>query len=249
MRRQELLQEVLNFVISDDYYVEQDWIVFGWEAYLREHSPSLLTDRTPHEKAQDEVRQETARLKALFGTRYAVSREGLTPFHGPTAEKIWRELRNEYPRAFQQGTELHYALASVSRLSDCANRSLRLDETAARSLPAPEVDHFIREATTCYLYGLFDAATIVCRSVLQKALEIRIRREYPQLPLAEVLRKEQWLDSLISFAAENHLFAEKDDAGTARHLDALTKKLDAHVDSDSCYGILGATRKVVAGLC
>lgn len=249
MTLQKVLQEVLNFVISDDYYVEQDWMVFGWKAYLREHSPSVLADRTPDEVTQDELTQEISRVNAWLARQFAVSREGLSPFHGSTAQRIWREIRNQYPGAIEQGTELHYALAFVSRLSDARNRSVRLDETDAPSLPAPEVDHLCREATTCYLYGLFDAAAIVCRSVLQKVLEIRIQRAYPQLRLADVLRKEEWLDSLICFAEENRLFAEKRDAGTARVLDALTEKLDAHVDSDKCYEILGATRNVVAGLC
>ena len=248
MNLQNLLQEVLNFVLSDDYLWEQDWIVFGREAYLREHSPSVLADRRPDEVAQDQLRQETARVKAWLASRYALSREGLMPFHGSTAEKIWRELRSEYPRAFEQGTELHYALVFVSRLSDATYRSLHLDEIPAGSLPSPELDHFVREATTCYLYGLFDAATILCRSVLQRALEIRIQRERPQFQL-EVLRKEKWLHSLICFAEDERLFAEKDDGSIARELDAQTEKLVAHVDSGKCDKILIVTRKLVASLC
>lgn len=247
MTLQKLLQQVLAFVISDDYYVEEDWMVFGWEAYLREHSPSVLDDRTGDEVAQDELRQEISTVNAWLARRFAVSREGLTPFHGSTAERIWREIRSDYPSAIERGTELHYALGLVSRLSDASNRSARLDETEPRSLAPPELDHLIREATTCYLYGLFDATTILCRSALQRALEIRIERDVPTLRL-EVLAKERWLHSLVSVAEDNRLFAEKGDGGIARDLDAQTEKLVAHVNSDKCEQILDMTRKLVASL-
>lgn len=249
MNLQHLLQDVLKFIVSGDYYHQGEWIVFGWEAYLREHSRTVLDDRRPSEIVLDEQRKELSRQLASLTRTLTRTREGLSPTPDTTVQEIWKEFRNDEPDLVHWGTELYYATTFISSLSDIAHRSVSLDIIEPKSVPSPEeLNHLLREATTCYVYGLFDATIMLCRSCLQRALEIRIQRDLPRLTL-EILRKECWLDSLITTAEQNHLFAVRKDAAIARDLDTQTEKLDAHVNSDKCYEMLFATRKLVASLC
>lgn len=67
-------------------------------------------------------------------------------------------------------------------------------------LPGEKVEAYLRQATTCYLYGLLDAAVALCRSVLQFALEEKFGTVGGMsLALSEISR-DHYLEKLINFA-------------------------------------------------
>jgi hypothetical protein len=65
-------------------------------------------------------------------------------------------------------------------------------------LPGEKVTAYLRQATACYLYGLPTAAAILCRAVLQFALEETI----PTVGGVEIGRvdRQDWLMKLINLA-------------------------------------------------
>jgi len=72
------------------------------------------------------------------------------------------------------------AAAFADRLTDlvfpAADRAARLTSLMVREKPSPEAEKYLEEACLCYFYELYSASAIMCRSVLEEAIEKRFSR-------------------------------------------------------------------------
>lgn len=93
-----------------------------------------------------------------------------------------------------------YALAEIPRIAD---RWAKLRTVRVDLLPGENVTGYLRQASTCYLYGLFDATAILARTLLQFALEEAFSTA-GGLSLSDVDRKD-YLKNLIDLAGKTRL--------------------------------------------
>ncbi|PWB79992.1 MAG: hypothetical protein C3F08_05375 [Candidatus Methylomirabilota bacterium] len=158
----------------------------------------------------------------LWGFVHDESREGgqLSPFSHSEDPKAVKEMRGHL-RALvksKQGTvigrdELIQKLLSVvedghldETITRCElqevpgiiARRKKLRTISTASLPDKKVTAYLRQATTCYLYGLTDAAAALCRSVLRFALEEAMAKP-GGVNLGRISHKD-YLYNLIEFA-------------------------------------------------
>ncbi len=85
------------------------------------------------------------------------------------------------------------------------SRWKRLKMLSLVGLPGEEVNRSLKQATECYLHGLPTASVILCRTVLQFALEERI----PDVGGVRVIElpKEHYLEKLIGFAGSSKVLS------------------------------------------
>lgn len=92
----------------------------------------------------------------------------------------------------------HFTRLELQRIPGIVARWKQLREVPVVLLPGEKVTNYLRQATTCYLYGLPNAAAILCRAVLQFGLVEALERR-GGMDLSRVDRKD-YLKSLINFS-------------------------------------------------
>jgi hypothetical protein len=95
--------------------------------------------------------------------------------------------------------DAHFTTHTLAQVPHVVARWIRLGTIPVAIIPENRVTGYLRQASECYLYGLPTAAVILCRAVLQFALEEAI----PNLggvSLGEVDRRD-WLMKLINLAS------------------------------------------------
>jgi hypothetical protein len=111
----------------------------------------------------------------------------------------WAELR----------TEFHYAQELVKMLRRLRDVTYDLSPPGVLGRAPEEVLFYLRQATRCFMYGLFEASVAICRACLDEALKkslhsskegIRALMKEPKKTVKGTARGE--LDILISAAAE-----------------------------------------------
>lgn len=70
--------------------------------------------------------------------------------------------------------DAHFTTQELQRIPGIIERWKNLQAFQVALLPGERITHYLRQATTCYLYGLSTAAAILCRTVLQFALEWKL---------------------------------------------------------------------------
>jgi hypothetical protein len=132
---------------------------------------------TAQELATDAVEREELMesVEGLFGNTTTTL---FTSYH------FSRKLLSSYPAA-SDALETHRGILE-RYLDDCLSRRLvsEIPRMVARAiqlepmsiLPNPQADQnaYLREATRCYLYGLFNASVALSRSALEQALSSKI---------------------------------------------------------------------------
>jgi hypothetical protein len=137
---------------------------------------------------------------------------------------VWRVLRTQLQRALRakqvptrdipaqgvqalvelSGDELldeAFASLELQKIPGMVQRWKRLQVLEFVTIPPDRVTESLRQAIMCYLYGLPDAAAVLCRAVLQVVLEDAFSRR-GDLSLAELGKKkpEKYIESLIVFS-------------------------------------------------
>lgn len=106
-------------------------------------------------------------------------------------EKV-EEAIKELEEQFQEEFEQWYVDETTFGASD---RVAKIETSLIQKNPSEKVKFYCCEATNCYIHGVFEACTIVCRSVLEFVL-----RENVRLPLNEDKKKEITLEGTINWA-------------------------------------------------
>ena len=67
--------------------------------------------------------------------------------------------------------DCHYAKEMVQKLEMIVDRAARLSRMPIEAVPGMEVQRYFQEAHDCYLYGFEVASAVLCRAILESALE------------------------------------------------------------------------------
>jgi hypothetical protein len=109
--------------------------------------------------------------------------------------------RNADPNAVTIGIVTHYAKEISNLFPKMIQRAEKLRIIPVEDKVPLEVQHYIEEASKCYIYGRFVACLIVCRSSIEFALRDRLLSRGQKKALDEMkLQREESLYNLIKLA-------------------------------------------------
>jgi hypothetical protein len=123
-----------------------------------------------------------------------------------------KELNEEVVQSLEEivGDERldgHFTVLALGEVPRVVARWKKLKTVPVALLPGQRVTAYLRQASTCYLHGLPDAAAILCRAVLQFALEEAFAtRGGVSLDLSKVDRKD-YLEKLVNFAQNTRILS------------------------------------------
>ncbi len=138
--------------------------------------PSLLVqyladfpvDDEPADEETNHQRSQLAALKDTLGRVILQSRQqlraGRTPRPGSPRDESVQAIENEV-------VERQFTKQALERIPEELARFNRLKDLQAEVQPERRVNEYLSEAVDCYLLGLFCAAAVLCRSVLEFALK------------------------------------------------------------------------------
>lgn len=111
------------------------------------------------------VQHARQRLTALTRLQPAVSDEEM-----PEWQKIQRALdaqQNDLLRAA-------FAMELLNLVEPAVMRATQVRECVVATFSSQEADSYLDEATRCYFFGFFTACAVMCRSVLEEAIEQKL---------------------------------------------------------------------------
>jgi hypothetical protein len=163
--------------------------------YLKE----LYADFPVVESEEDRLASERGRELTNSFMRQLVAKR-LEPVVG-VGGSLWRYESLEFPLEALGGDAVvdsglldeFFTVEALRRVGESVDRWRRLRETTLVVQPGRKVTRYLRHATICYLVGLSDAATVLCRSVLEFAL-----KETDDVPLEEDVKLDELIDKVLS---------------------------------------------------
>ncbi|MGB4781758.1 DUF4145 domain-containing protein [Candidatus Methylomirabilis sp.] len=125
-----------------------------------------------------------------------------------------RELNNEFIEevfgVLHKGDEIldeHFTRLELQEIPKTVARWKKLSRIPTVLIPGEKVTDYMRQATTCYLYGLPSAAAVLCRTVLEFALEEKFGEFGGITKLIDKVDKTDYLKKLINFAGSTKILS------------------------------------------
>lgn len=103
----------------------------------------------------------------------------------------------------------YFTCLELQGIPDIVARWKKLCRIPIVLIPGEKVTEYIRQATTCYLYGLFSAAAVLCRTVLEFALAEKHAELEGILKPVDRGSKEGYLEYLINCAGRRKILSDK----------------------------------------
>ena len=185
--RSAILKKVLKFLDDGDFEEKGDAVLFGVEEYDLGSDESSRAAREIKSWHKQDVGRRIANRKTSTKSDFPT---------GAADKKIAKRLRDlvpeiEIPRDMELGVaeklrellpepsevealDSKYAHELVDRLAKVVTRAARLPGMNVAVPPDIGVQKAFEEAHSCYLYGFFMAAAVLCRAVLERALVERL---------------------------------------------------------------------------
>ncbi len=113
---------------------------------------------------------------------------------GVSVDSLANLERDANPEAVSVGVVTHYANEMSRLFPKLIRRAEQLRIVPIEQPAPPDVQHYIEEASKCYIYGRFVACLIVCRSAIEFALRERLLSKGQERALSAM--KNQRNDSL-----------------------------------------------------
>lgn len=135
------------------------------------------------------------RVKAKQGPSRELSNELIETLDG-ILQNEGDEILNEY-----------FTRLELQRIPGTVARWKKLTKTPVVLFPGEKVTEYMRQATTCYLYGLPSAAAVLCRTVLEFALKEKFGQLGGISKLIDKVDKKDYLEKLINFAANTKILS------------------------------------------
>lgn len=206
-RRKLLSEKLLELLRLIDYWP-------GRIDYFTEHFEDMEKDDPTYES--DEERREAEEASRFIRTAAKrlvdAKRE---PTLLSTSDAIMGALRDIVSDAhFEQV----FTVEALSTVPGILSRWKKLKDLHVGSLPEERVTRCLRQATTCYLWGLPDAAAVLCRAGLESAL-----REVLAGRLGGAMLQNQDLEVLINLAHRNRIL-DDEMAGAAHRVRKVGNK-------------------------
>lgn len=281
--RASIFVRILPYIDSNDWGEYGDFIVFGREAF---EAPGSAAQGNEEEQTSEALDGFAERVKRHRGSSSASERTGLDAAQPldvnglikdlpPAArealakaiEKLGEEkaaflgTRTQSDAANLDALDKHYAEEVISKLSRVVRLVSAFDPVEVSRSPAPNVRDYFTEVHNCFLYDFRVACAVLCRALLETALQERLYPKKQSKPknrskdLTPKERKKSTILKLLDLAKElGILDGSRVEAGenTKDAGDAAIHRLDDFkglCDSDDkLFGILDGTRKVLEDL-
>jgi hypothetical protein len=229
--RAHIFGKILPYIDRDDWMDYGDFIVFGEKAFEAVGTRSMTEEERQDRKVFGEIERLAAEVARQEGSGLAAERttmDGAKPVDlanvlrgcSPRTLRTIRqfcEKTSESPvtasaRAAHQDPNIrrldnldrHYASEVISRLERIVRLVSALDAVETDRPPVPAVREYFGEVHNCFLYGFAVACAVLCRGLLEAALEERLepgkkrRHRKPSKQLDALNRAKsdilRWLD-------------------------------------------------------
>ena len=150
------LREVLPAIVYDElwarYQQDPPAFVAGWHLLAQE-------------MRQGFVQHARQRLTSLTRLKQAGS---------GTATPAWQEIQCALDGQQNDLLRAAFALELLELVEPAVLRATHLRECVVAAASSEEADRYLDEATRCYFFGLFTACAVMCRSVLEEAIEQKL---------------------------------------------------------------------------
>ncbi|HEY1986644.1 MAG TPA: hypothetical protein VGG85_14610 [Terracidiphilus sp.] len=116
------------------------------------------------EMRQGFIRHARQRLTSL--TRLQPAESAQTP--------AWQEIQRALDAQENNLLRAAFALELLEMVEPAVLRATHLRECVVAAPSSEDADRYLDEATRCYLFGLYTACAVMCRSVLEEAIKQRL---------------------------------------------------------------------------
>lgn len=162
--------------------------------YLVGHLDDVTEDDPPHDSpdAKQEADDTTIEIRQL--AEYIVQAKQDPGFRiAPAAIDSLREL---VPDRY---LDEYFTVQALTSIPGVTARWKQLANLGFAMSPGAKTARYIRQAVSCYRYGMYDAAAVLCRTVLEFSLREALGRRLGKA--GEATRTD--LDDLITFCARS----------------------------------------------
>jgi len=157
--------------------------------------------------------------------------------------------------------DAYFAKEVLGKLPRIVNRVCKLDSLDIQGIPNERVKHCFGEAHRCWLYGFNVASAVLCRAIIESALEelIKLHEQTPSVPrpIPGGAPRDSKLKALIERAKEKRILTEdgaacaesvKKAGNAAAHPDYNPPLFKALSQGDRLAEVLANTRQVLREL-
>lgn len=208
-------------------------------SYLIDHLGDMIADDPPHESSREQRDAEETTIEIQKLVELVVRAKQEPGFRVSSSTiAVLRTLISE------SHLDEYFTLQALTSIAGVTHRWQTLAHLGFANSPGKTVAGYLRQAVGCYLYGMYDAAAVLCRT----ALEFALRERLGSVGLMSgQIRTE--LERLIEFCAKSRLLTP-DIRGKA---DRVRKLGNGAIHTSSCgerkaLGQLLDTREVLAHL-
>lgn len=86
----------------------------------------------------------------------------------------WQEIQRALDRQENELLRTAFALEALAMIEPAVARATELRECEVSLACSEQADRYLDEATRCYFLGLFTACAVMCRSVLEEAIKLKL---------------------------------------------------------------------------
>ena len=201
----ETLTRVMDFASTENWMDCGDYLIFGWDEYIKETGQALEPLKQDGLNARDLGR-------GLFRIKQAWVSQSLEDIFSVLGLDLNTEERR-YCLELGTAHELVEWLPGIVRRCEHL-KVLKVDESSGPSDDQILAAYF-KEATLCYLLGLNSAAVLLLRSTLEFGIEATLRKKDPEFYWAKKPEDQGKLEWYINRAHKEGIF--KDGAQTRAH--------------------------------
>ena len=236
--RSRLLLRALDCINANDYDDQRDYIIFGKELNEIMDEAGISESETEHSPDRASLRELVSVVKVGSGRDQAARRTTLSKPSQTRKVRGLDKLSNEGLRSVVEiatrplpsgpsvGREskaldeldAHFTHEVLSKVPKIVSRAYALDELVFddinNQIRSEDVKRYFEEAHRCYVYGFQTACAVLCRAILESALEevIDPDRRIDRLLEIEAKKsgkpKQSYIGRLIDEAANKHILTD-----------------------------------------
>ncbi len=181
-----LLETLREYEVSVDFCIES--------------ARNIGEDMAPEPEEQARIRQENEENTRFFREIVKSRREPTLTIPEGLTGLLREHLGSE---RFDEILDDVLTREAIYAIPGAVSRWKRLQHLAVSLTPDPEIANVLRQATTCFLWGLYDAAAILCRTSIELSVQTLLQRQGGmRLPES---RPQDYLRRLIDLALRSRL--------------------------------------------
>jgi hypothetical protein len=209
-KRAAIFKNIMRYIDEDDYDEYEGFWVFGKEAFEAVGSGPTSEELSGITRVFQELKAHRGHTLASERTSLEGPSEiDMTALLGTLSPKEVHVLRNalwlhqqdpEYGKlgvrpADSDDLDRHYAIEMIERLNRAASLVLQLEPVDASVQSNEETTEYFREVHKCLIYGLRIATAVMCRALLEAALEETVGDSESEHPSRGEDYEQTWVRS------------------------------------------------------